>query len=643
MADNYKVVEVHLETVPYKLLIYQVPELELNDRLTYFTREHGLIARDLYNDFLIANCVSNITDFLTYIKQVGTTIEKLNEVREEIVDKILEINSKLVPSNLIINPNHVVKIKSGEAKPGEIGLTENEYWKKDFYKLKKDVSDQKKLDTSKIQHIKDLQFIRVQKFWRRLSHYVTIRQFEPGAELVIIGSRTFTSRVAFEQYIASVCIEDIEELFVQLERMQIAQRVAPHIIIHELYELCRKSNPFLDYEAHKSNITERDPSDDSFDPFENVQQAAQGQPDELLTDALKKKGKSFRDVNRDKLINLSTEIKKKVIGQDAAISDLVDAIQRASVGLKDPEQPIGSFIFTGYTGVGKTYTAKVLAEELIGNKNSIVTVDCSEYTADHEYAKLIGAPSGYIGHEQGGYLTNAIKKNPFSVILFDEIEKASEKVYQLLLQIMDEGRLTDGKGQKVSFKDAVIVMTSNLGVNETQAVEKTIGFGSASTLTKDKRVAAVKEALKKQFKPEFLNRITCMVNFDPLTKDDYNRIIRLELEKLKKNFKLNRTPYSRLSIKFDKSVYAHIYKVGIDERFGARPLQRAIEREVSTPLARKILEEDFDCANTKVTVSIKKGKVIINAECIEDKKTAEPPFYMTSCNTENGEQNSNVE
>jgi ATP-dependent Clp protease ATP-binding subunit ClpA len=257
-------------------------------------------------------------------------------------------------------------------------------------------------------------------------------------------------------------------------------------------------------------------------------------------------------------------------------------------------------------------------------------IDCSEYAADHEYAKLIGAPSGYIGHEQGGYLTNAIKKNPFSVILFDEVEKASDKVHQLMLQIMEESRLTDGKGQKVSFKDAIIIMTSNLGVKETQQVGKTIGFGNVSELTKEKRVEAIKQALKKKFKPEFLNRVTCMVNFDPLTKQDYLRIIKLELEKLKQYLRLNRTPYSKLSISLDKSLYNHIYMVGIDEKFGARPLKRAIEREISTPLARKLLSEDIDCANTEVTLSAKKGEVIIDATCLE--KIDNPPFYMKAGN-----------
>jgi len=406
--------------------------------------------------------------------------------------------------------------------------------------------------------------------------------------------------------------------------------VSPPILIHELYDICRKVNPFLDFDGYKDRTGLDPDEEEAVDPFESFQGVG-ATPEDVLSDTLqsKKKLKTFRDVKKDKLLALDSGIKKHIMGQDQAITDLVEAIQRASVGLKDPDQPIGSFIFTGYTGVGKTYTAKILAKELVGSKQGLITVDCSEYTADHEYAKLIGAPSGYIGHEQGGYLTNAVKKNPFSVILFDEIEKASDKVHQLMLQIMDEARLTDGKGRTVSFRDTVLVMTSNLGVDEVAQVAKTIGFGEASKLTQKKRTVAVKEALKKKFKPEFLNRITRIVNFNELTKKDYNRIIKLELDRLQVNLRLNRTDYSKLTLKFDRSLYNHIYKTGIDKKYGARPLQRAIEKEISTPVAQQLLRADVDCANTLVNVSANKGEVAISMECIASKKLFDnPPFYM---------------
>jgi ATP-dependent Clp protease ATP-binding subunit ClpC len=632
MTTNYKIRQVRLETIDYTLLVFKIPEEEINDKLTYFTRERGLVAKSLYEDFLIVTCVSNVNPFLDHLKQRGTTMEQLAKARDEITEKLISINPKLDPNKLVINANHVIKVKTGRKKADEIILSKNEFWDKDIFGNDGQAVNvpEKKLDTSKAKNIKDLKYVKVQKFWRRLGQYITIKQFESGSEVIILGDKAFPTRTSFEQFIVSICVDEVEDLFHRLDRTDLPVRVSPHVLVRELYELCRKSNPFLDFDIYQDNADPEDKAvDSSVDPFEAVQDKI-GAEESLSESLRRKKFKLFRDVSKEALLDLGNGIKKKVVGQGEPVDGLVDAIQRASVGLRDPDQPIGSFIFTGNTGVGKTYTAKVLAEELIGSRQGVIMIDCSEYAADHEYAKLIGAPSGYIGHEQGGYLTNAIKKNPFSVILFDEVEKASDKVHQLMLQIMEESRLTDGKGQKVSFKDAIIIMTSNLGVKETQQVGKTIGFGNVSELTKEKRVEAIKQALKKKFKPEFLNRVTCMVNFDPLTKQDYLRIIKLELEKLKQYLRLNRTPYSKLSISLDKSLYNHIYMVGIDEKFGARPLKRAIEREISTPLARKLLSEDIDCANTEVTLSAKKGEVIIDATCLE--KIDNPPFYMKAGN-----------
>jgi len=630
--SKYKVEEVYLNSVSFRLLIYLIPESDVNDQLTYFTRDRGLVSCDLYNDFLIATCIPNINDFLQHLKKIDVDAEKLSEVRSEIVEKVLLHNPLFDPNNIVINSINVLKVKGDEINKGEILLTNNKHWAKELYSTpsSKNTETSDSLDVSNIKNVRDLPHTMVQKFWKRLNTYIKIKQFEPGAELIILNDRSFNSRMSFEQYVITVCIDDIEELFYTLDKMGIPDRVLAPILIHELYELCRKSNPFLDFDIYKETITPEE-IDTSIDPFETVQNDYE-QVDvskNTLADALKhKKRNTFRDVSKEKLLNLESNIKKKVIGQDESINQLVDSIQRASVGLKNPEQPIGSFVFTGYTGIGKTYTAKILAEELTGSRQNLVSIDCSEYSADHEYAKLIGAPSGYIGHDQGGYLTNAVKKNPFSVILFDEVEKASEKVHQLLLQIMDEARLTDGRGNKVSFKDTVIVMTSNLGVQETQHVEKLIGFGNASVLTKEKRMNAVKNALKKKFKPEFLNRITCMINFDPLASEDYIKIIELELNKLNKYLKLNKTSYSKLSLEFDESLYEYIYKLGIDDKFGARPLQRSIEREISTPLARKLLKENIECDNTKILISAKDGEIVMDVK--RNRDIDNPPFYMTA-------------
>jgi ATP-dependent Clp protease ATP-binding subunit ClpC len=387
--------------------------------------------------------------------------------------------------------------------------------------------------------------------------------------------------------------------------------------MNELYELCKSINGFLTYENAQKLA-----DDDSAQPTEQRESEGRQLPYRMAgmgaaAEREKKNKKKFRDVPKEDLLRLADNMKVHLIGQDEAVENLADAIQRASIGLKDPNKPIGSFLFSGRTGVGKTLATKILADELIKGKDNLVTVDCSEYSADHEYSKLIGAPAGYIGHEQGGYLTNAVSKTPFCAVVFDEVEKASSKVHELMLQILEEGRLTDGRGQMVSFKDTVIIMTSNIGAKEIEGISKTIGFGDVSKITDEKKDVALNEALKKKFKPEFLNRIDAIINFRTLGKEDYMRIIDIELYKLNDNLRRNETEYKDLSLKFDKSVKDYIYKNGIDENYGARPLKRCIEKDISTPLARKILSESIDPASI-VQVKAFKEKIRFSIKSKEE-------------------------
>ena len=625
---KYEVTRVPIKSASFDLLIMELPEDEVEDKLTYLTREKGLVRKSLYDDFIIATCVSNINDFLTHLNQKGTDLKKLNEIRAEIVKNIVKLNKALDPENLVLNKNDVVKMsRSGDKDV--VKLTANEFWNKDTYKeteqqILKNQNPKKALDMSKIRSLKDLEYTPVQKFWKRLGHYVTIKQFPEESADVILGGREFNTRTSFEQYVVTICIEEIEDLFVRLDAMGLPNRVSPPILVHELYELCRASNTFLDFNEFKGEAV------DEMDPFSTMHKtASEGEFDEATAT---RKIKLFKHVKKDTLLGLSDVIKEKVVGQDDAIKDLVDAIQRSSVGLKDPDQPLGSFIFAGYSGCGKTYTAKILADSLIGSRRGLIPIDCSEYSSDHEYAKLIGAPAGYIGHESGGYLTNAVKKQPFSVILFDEIEKASEKVHQLLLQVMEEARLTDGRGNPVSFRDTIIVMTSNIGVSEVNDIAKTIGFGDVSKVTNEKRTKAIEKALKKKFKPEFLNRLTGIINFSTLMKDNYLNIIKLELDKLKINLKLSGTEFSQIDLTFDDSMLDYIYNVGIDEKYGARPLKRSIEHEISTPLARKFLNDEV-VGKASAAISVKNEKLVIDItkEDKEDVVTS-PPFYMEAGN-----------
>lgn len=1038
MANNkYEVIRVHIDSAGFNLLIMRLPDTDVEDKLTYLTREKGLIRKSLYDDFIIVTCIANLTDFLNHLQNKGTTLQSLTEIRAEIVEKIIEANKLFDPTNLVINKNNVVKF----AKPSDkdvIKLVDNAVWNTDTYK---DTEQQgitasnnynknnSTLDINKIKSIKDLDFIPVQKFWKRLKQYITIKQFPEDSADIILGGREFPTRSSFEQYIVTICIDEVEDLFVTVDSLGLSARVSPHILIHELFELCSSSNKFLNFEDCK-----QDACADCSDPFTPRYKTA-SDSDEEKTPPI---NKLFKNVPKETLLNLNKVIKDRVIGQDKAVDDVVDAIKRSSVGLKDPNQPLGSFIFAGYSGTGKTYTAKTLADTLIGSRKGLVTIDCSEYSAEHEYAKLIGcflpgtqvllsggtlkniedvqiedsvithlgniktvkdryeydcdeevfkitpanssvpiiatkgheilaikhsrcikgesrdyrvckptckqaycvnppyenykldfiaadqlevndfvvyprykptnkypdkidlikyvkklskcgyddnyvwshsfikipryipinkdlmrlagyyvseggtgsknktlnftfnssesdyiietvklirkifgndlririqdrsksnsyriwvsskiicmfmsdlfghnvyakrlpewakdlpddlvinfletavfgdgstaikrrvdystvskqlfsqmqllfrrlgyitsaqlekksndkhkdryriyisgnqierfseefkgldidlggiknsniqrkswvdsdyiyfqikdiekikysgkvydlsieddasyvvgvsgmsvhnSPNGYIGYESGGQLTNAIKKQPFSVVLFDEIEKASEKVHQLLLQIMDEARLTDGKGNQVSFKDTIIIMTSNVGVTEVNSIAKRIGFGDANVITDEKRDKTIGEALKKKFTPEFLNRITSIVNFASLTKTDYESIIKLELEKIKSNLKLSGTEYSCVDLEFDESLIEYIYNTGIDEQYGARPLKRAIEREISTPLAHKLLNEDVSKISS-VKIGINKSN--LNITIVKNNKKASKNYQTQS-------------
>jgi ATP-dependent Clp protease ATP-binding subunit ClpC len=429
--------------------------------------------------------------------------------------------------------------------------------------------------------------------------------------------------------VVTACVVDFEGLFQLLDNMGVPARVAPPLLMHELYELCADCNPFLTFDNAQDLASDNFTEDDdacggSCKKGGKEKKGTAGSTMGQFANKSKVK-KKFKDVPKEDLLNLSSSMKVNLIGQDKAVDSLCEAIQRASVGLKDPVKPIGSFLFAGTTGVGKSLTSKILANELVKDKDNLIVIDCSEYQADHEYSKLIGSPAGYVGYEQGVILTNAVSKNPFSVVVFDEIEKASPKVFQILLQVLDEGRLTDNKGNKVSFKDTVIIMTSNIGVGDVAAIGKTIGFGDVSKVTQEKKDQAIGQALKKKFKPEFLNRIDEVIYFNDLKEDDYFRIIDIELYKLNDNLQANDTEYRTLTLDFDGKIKKVIYKEGVDAEYGARPLKRTIERLVATPLAVKLLSGGVESDSV-----VKVSAVRSTAKFSFEKKVEDPPFYMAN-------------
>lgn len=302
---------------------------------------------------------------------------------------------------------------------------------------------------------------------------------------------------------------------------------------------------------------------------------------------------------KDKLLNLETELHKRVVGQDEAISAVADAIRRSRAGLQDSHRPIGSFIFLGTTGVGKTELAKALAEFLFDDENNMVRIDMSEYQERHSVSRLIGAPPGYVGYDESGQLTEAVRRKPYSVILLDEIEKAHQDVYNILLQILDDGRLTDNKGRLVDFKNTIIIMTSNLGA---MAIQDVISNAETSYHgIKDKNVIfdemrnKVMEILRQYMKPEFLNRIDDIIMFTPLSKEQIINVVAIQFNSLKKMLKKN-----DIEIEMTPEAMRFIAETSYDIRYGARPVKRMMQRELINDLSKLILSDKVNKEKTIV-------------------------------------------
>lgn len=298
---------------------------------------------------------------------------------------------------------------------------------------------------------------------------------------------------------------------------------------------------------------------------------------------------------RDKLLNMEEALHQRVIGQSEAVTSVSNAIRRSRAGLADPNQPIGSFLFLGPTGVGKTELTKALAYFLFDSEDSLIRIDMSEFMEKHSVARLVGAPPGYVGYEEGGYLTEAVRRKPYSVILLDEVEKAHSDVFNILLQVLDDGRLTDGQGRTVDFKNTVIIMTSNIGSDIIQS------FGDDSQY--DAMKVQVMNEVSHHFKPEFINRIDESVVFHPLLASQIEKIANIQIKALSE-----RLTQQELGLHVSPQALALISQAGFDPIFGARPLKRAIQQRIENPLAQKILAGNF-IKGSIIKVTEKEGEL----------------------------------
>jgi ATP-dependent Clp protease ATP-binding subunit ClpC len=313
--------------------------------------------------------------------------------------------------------------------------------------------------------------------------------------------------------------------------------------------------------------------------------------------------------DKESLLDLEANLNKSVIGQEDAVRTISKSIRRNRVGIKDPNRPIGSFIFLGSTGIGKTHLAKQLAKEIFGDEESLIRVDMSEYQEKHSMSRLIGSPPGYVGYDQGGQLTEAVKNKPYSVVLFDEIEKANKDIFSILLQMMDDGHLTDSFGRKINFRNCLIIMTSNLGVKKLQDFGAGVGFDTATRVSNNEAMkkSLLQKELKNHFTPEFLNRVDEVVVFNPLRENEVEQIVEIELSKLDR--RLVKLGYN---ITVEPKVKKFLSEVGFDEKYGARPIKRAIQEKIEDLISEEVLRGTItEGKNYKLRLKGKEEVVVI--------------------------------
>ncbi len=421
----------------------------------------------------------------------------------------------------------------------------------------------------------------VMKYCQPLDAFVKIRIFTEEEASALLRSIRIPGRREFIQLVANACVVHYNEQVLP----RVRHRDLPGSPEEVLYPYCIEINPQLDIQKVTIPVTTTD--------------AETGL--HLLDDIRK----SSAAATRERFAKLETKLSAQVVGQDEAIRTVAKALQRAGVGIRNAAKPVGAFLFIGQTGVGKTELARAIARTVYQDPAKFIRIDCSEYALPHEYAKLIGAPPGYIGHDEGGHLTEAMKRAKEGVVLFDEIEKADYKVHNILLQLLDEGFVTDSKGVRVSFSDSIVILTSNLGIRQIEEHMNRVGFDrkNREDLDHGERRRSSMKSVKEFFRPEFVNRLDEVVVFKTLSRADVESIAGLMLTDVSKHAK-----NAGLSLQFDPHLKGFVAQEGYKVEYGARELRRAVERLIETPLSTEVLEGRLK-EGDRVKVALKNGAI----------------------------------
>lgn len=569
-----------------------------------------------FGDLLIDACVVDPFSVLKDIFVLGGNVE---EVVMELMAASVIVNPSLHPRKRLFVKEGVV-ISSSSAPKGFSPLAATTCW--DF-----------PLRTIKYTEDSFLQLSDLEKkghkivYWKQRSFYLAIKTFNPIEIDMLFGFKNQLTPMYYRKLIGCYGISQYHYIMSLLDLLE-PDSSLEHI--KELYALVVQQNPSLIMGRDSKLPMDMDDSvslelkNRILEDIENYIESSSEDDNEeedngekkVLTTETGREKKStqkvqkvtFESIKTQDIMSLDKRIKAQVFGQDEAVEKLVNAIKRAKVGLTDGSKPITTALLTGQTGSGKTHLAKILCDELIKDKNALIRIDCSEYGLEHEAMKLVGSPPSFVGYEDGGYLTNKIIKYPFCVVLFDEIEKAHPRLYDMLLQVFDDARLTDGKGNTVHFNQAVIIMTSNLGSRELDkefGVVPALGFGTDNGKPKiENSDKIVSQQLKRHFKPEFINRIDEVIVFHPLSHDTSKKIAVSELGKLRKL--IMKKGYK---IGFDESVVDYLLSKGFSKEYGARPLIRVIKKNITDKLADELLVSGL--ANIeKVIISAVDGELV---------------------------------